>query len=76
MTAAVERARPVVEEMLGKKRPRDNSKDLPFSREAKAIFETALRESKSMGMSFIAPEHIFLALLSAGGEESRQLFAR
>lgn len=29
-----------------------------------------------MGMSFIAPEHIFLALLVAGGEDSRQLYDR
>jgi hypothetical protein len=36
----------------------------------------AAQESKRMGMSFIAPEHIFLAVLTAGGEDSRRLFAR
>ena len=41
-SAAVERARTVVEGMVEKKRPRDSSKDLPFSRDAKKIFETAL----------------------------------
>ena len=32
----------MVESMVGKKRPRDSSKDLPFSRDAKKIFEMAL----------------------------------
>jgi hypothetical protein len=41
----VERARAVVENLVGKKRPRDSSKDLPFSRDAKKIFETALMAS-------------------------------
>ncbi|GAB4819073.1 hypothetical protein N2152v2_006119 [Parachlorella kessleri] len=72
----VERARSVVENMVGKKRPRDSSKDLPFSRDAKKIFELALVESKRMGMSFIAPEHICLAVLSGGSEDSRRLLAR
>ena len=36
-------------------------RDLPFSRAAKTLFEAALQESRRMGMSFISPEHVFLA---------------
>lgn len=72
----IDHARNVVEAIVGKRRPRENSKDLPFSRDSKKIFEVALMESKRMGMSFIAPEHIFLALLTAGGGDTRALFAR
>ena len=43
------------------------------SREAKKIFECALVESRRMSMSFITPEHIFLALLSVGDSESRSV---
>lgn len=40
-------------------------KDLPFSPEAKRLFENSLTESRRMGMSFIGPEHILLAVLSS-----------
>lgn len=40
-------------------------KDIPFSKESKSLFEQSLIESRRMGMSFIAPEHILLAVISS-----------
>jgi len=48
-------------------------RDLPFSEKAKEIFETAQIESRRMGMTFIAPEHIFLAILEIDDEQTRKL---
>ena len=48
-------------------------RDLPFSEKAKEIFETAQIESRRMGMAFIAPEHIFLAILEVDDEQTRKL---
>lgn len=53
----------------GSSSPAPDSKpptDAPFSTEAKAVFECALRESRKMNMSYIAPEHILVALLASG----------
>ncbi|KAL4441273.1 hypothetical protein ABPG77_011510 [Micractinium sp. CCAP 211/92] len=69
----VEQARRVVEARVAKGR-REPPKDLPFSRDAKKIFEAALSESRRMSMSFITPEHILLALLAVGDTTSRALF--
>lgn len=56
----------VIEAMAAESRPkRDPPVDLPFSRNAKHLFEMALLESRRLGMSFIAPEHIFLAVLAS-----------
>jgi len=43
--------------------PQEIPTDLPFSESSKRIFELAQIESRKMGMRYIAPEHIFLALL-------------
>lgn len=49
----MERARTAVEALVGKKRPRD-SKDLPFSRDAKKVFETALLVRGPLGAGPVA----------------------
>jgi ATP-dependent Clp protease ATP-binding subunit ClpC len=69
----IDKARQEVDIVIGRGR-RDAPKDLPFSREAKKVFEAALMESRRMSMSFITPEHIFLAVLSTGDATSRKLF--
>lgn len=69
----VDKARSVVEGMQGRKARKEQPKDLPFSRDAKKVFEAALMESRRMAMSFIAPEHLLLAVLSAGDSDSRRL---
>lgn len=55
------------------KRRRDTPRDVPFSRAGKRLFETALQESRRMGMSFIAPEHIFLAVIASDDQEVNEL---
>lgn len=62
-----ETARAVVESLHEPRRARGSAapKDLPFSTDAKQLFEAALLESRRMGMSFIAPEHIFLAVAAS-----------
>lgn len=47
--------------------------ELPFSSEAKSVFESALRESRRMDTRYIAPEHILVALLSMGNIRARQV---
>ena len=47
---------------------KDIPRDLPFSMGAKKVFEAALLESKRMGMTFISPEHVLIALLSINDE--------
>eukprot|EP00899_Mesostigma_viride_P017318 jgi/Mesvir1/25588/Mv01816-RA.1 len=37
--------------------------DVPFSIECKRVFEIALEESRRLGHNYIAPEHLFLALM-------------
>jgi ATP-dependent Clp protease ATP-binding subunit ClpC len=66
-------ARAIVDSTQSRKARQDEPKDHPFSAEAKRVFETALMESRRMGMSFIAPEHIFLALLNASADDIEQL---
>jgi ATP-dependent Clp protease ATP-binding subunit ClpC len=70
----IEKARAHVEALVGRGRSgREPPKDMPFSREAKKIFETALMESRRVSMSFITPEHILLAVLSVGDATSRRV---
>lgn len=38
---------------------------------AKKVFEAALSESKRMGMTFIAPEHVLIALLSINDDDTQ-----
>lgn len=68
----IDKARADVAGVIGRG-VREPPKDLPFSREAKKIFETALMESRRMSMSFITPEHIMLAVLSVGDATSRRV---
>jgi len=42
-----------------------SASEVPFSSAAKRAFEAALEESRRLGMSYLAPEHIALALLVA-----------
>eukprot|EP00854_Cymbomonas_tetramitiformis_P000973 gene973-1489_t len=43
----------------------NNANDTPFSQGSKRVFEAALEESRRLSMSYIAPEHICLALLNS-----------
>ena len=56
-------------EMKRKRTPHD----VPFSRAGKRLFEAALQESRRMGMSFITPEHVFLAVIVSDDEDVNQL---
>ncbi len=48
-------------------------RDVPFSRTGKRLFEAAFQESRRMGMSFIAPEHIFIAVIACDDQETNDL---
>jgi ATP-dependent Clp protease ATP-binding subunit ClpC len=67
----VENARNVFESIHERQQNgrRQSPKDLPFSHESKRLFEAALLESRRMSMSFIAPEHILLAILSCSDSD-------
>jgi Clp amino terminal domain, pathogenicity island component len=96
----LERAREVVKEhMTQDKRHRvEGKQEIPFSKDAKRVFEAALtvgfqtfcdfvptargcvqfeglglQESKRLSMSFIAPEHIVVALLNIGDSTTKQI---
>ena len=48
--------------------------ELPFSSAAKRAFEGALAESRSLGVNYISPEHVLVALLAPGaGGRARAL---
>jgi len=58
-TAAVERSGTVSGMSQG------SASEVPFSASTKQVFQTALEESRKLGMSYLAPEHIALALIAA-----------
>ena len=72
-----ETAREVMDSMHrsneAKRTKREAPRDVPFSRAGKRLFEAALQESRRMGMSFIAPEHIFLAAIVCDDKEAMEL---
>lgn len=48
---------------------------IPFSFGTKRVFEAAIEYSKSLGHKFVAPEHIFVALIKVDdGSASRILY--
>jgi ATP-dependent Clp protease ATP-binding subunit ClpC len=70
-------AREAVETLSGRKKKQDvKAQELPFSRDAKRVFESALSESRRLGMNFIAPEHVLVALVSIGDVGARRVLER
>ena len=49
---------------------------MPFSPGSKIAFERALEESRKLGMSYLAPEHIALALLASDDAAVHALLMR
>ena len=61
----IQRARDVIKTLRGSGNLGKGVADIPFSVNAKEIFDVALEKSKEMGHNFVAPEHITVALISA-----------
>lgn len=61
----IHRAREVVKSLRGSGNLGKGLVDIPFSINAKEVFDIALAKSKEMGHNFVAPEHIIIALIAA-----------
>ncbi|KAK9830429.1 hypothetical protein WJX72_011733 [[Myrmecia] bisecta] len=72
----LEKARRVVVELMGRHQRKVHQQDLPFSADAKRVYEAAATESKRSGHHFIGPEHILIAVLSIGDVGARTVVQR
>ncbi|EIE27350.1 ATP-dependent Clp protease ATPase subunit [Coccomyxa subellipsoidea C-169] len=78
----IDRARTAVEALQERSRQADGSSlsspapELPFSRDAKRVFETAAEEARKLGHNYISPEHVVLALFSVGNVGAKQVIEK
>ena len=66
--SAREKAKEIVSFDTDRAARRTSTSEVPFSRGAKRVFEAALNSSTGMGMNYIAPEHIALAVAELDDE--------
>ena len=66
--SAREKAKEIVSFDEDRAARRTSTSEVPFSRGAKRVFEVALNNSTNMGMNYIAPEHIALAVAELDDE--------
>ena len=72
--SAREKAKEIVSFDADRAARRTSTSEVPFSRGAKRVFEAALNNSTNMGMNYIAPEHIALAVAELDDESLVKYF--
>jgi len=72
--SAREKAKEIVSFDKDRAARRTSTSEVPFSRGAKRVFEAALNNSTNMGMNYIAPEHIALAVAELDDESLVKYF--
>ncbi len=69
--------RQAIEDMVGRgEQPAAESGHIPFTPSGKKVLELSLRESLQLGVSYIGPEHILLALFREGSGVAPQVLVR
>ncbi|BDA47991.1 ATP-dependent Clp protease ATP-binding subunit ClpA homolog [Coccomyxa sp. Obi] len=77
----LDKARTAMEALHGRMRQEDSRKlsshpHMPFSRDAKRVFESAAEEARKLGQNYITPEHVVLALLTVGNAGTKKVIER